>query len=515
MRNTFSQSMAWLHTWSGLVFGWILFAIFLTGSLSIFDREITHWMQPEVSSQSVTQASAVNKGQAYLQKKAPESASWLIVPPNDRNQAMKVYWQLDNGEFDEAALDPVTGNPLQRETEGGHFFVHFHYQLNAGTIGTYVVGVIGLMMFVGLLTGIVIHKRIFKDFFTFRPRAGGQRAWLDAHNFLGVLTLPFLLVITFSGLAIFAYMYIPSPIQWLYDGDSEAFFHEVWPHEEPEASGEPAPLMLLGGFTERARQAFDGSPVWYVSIDHPGDKNSVVAVGALNENQLALTEQTVFFSGVSGRLLQDSIPLQPAALTQRVLSGLHFAQFGGYAVHWLYFLSGLMGTLMIAAGLILFTKKRKRLFDVDNDVSRGFLQFAEKMNVAAVAGPVIGCLAYLWANRLVPLDISGRMQWEIGIFFAVWIVSLLHSMCRSHLRAWTEQIVFASLLSLGLPLLNYFTTDRHLLITVSNGEWSLAGVDITILVTGIGLAYIALYLGQRQHEPASITRPAVWEFADQ
>jgi len=30
VREGFRQAMAWLHTWAGLVFGWLLFANFLT-----------------------------------------------------------------------------------------------------------------------------------------------------------------------------------------------------------------------------------------------------------------------------------------------------------------------------------------------------------------------------------------------------------------------------------------------------------------------------------------------------
>ena len=42
------QSMAALHTWGGLVFGWLLFAITLSGSLAVFEPELTRWMQPEL-----------------------------------------------------------------------------------------------------------------------------------------------------------------------------------------------------------------------------------------------------------------------------------------------------------------------------------------------------------------------------------------------------------------------------------------------------------------------------------
>lgn len=68
MKQTLTQSMAWLHTWGGLLFGWLLFAIFLTGSLAVFDQEIDHWMQPEIQQTSVSNAQAVEHAVAYLQR---------------------------------------------------------------------------------------------------------------------------------------------------------------------------------------------------------------------------------------------------------------------------------------------------------------------------------------------------------------------------------------------------------------------------------------------------------------
>ncbi|WP_180537865.1 PepSY domain-containing protein, partial [Acetobacter orientalis] len=40
--------MGWLHSWLGLLAGLVLTCIFATGTLSVFDTEITHWMQPEI-----------------------------------------------------------------------------------------------------------------------------------------------------------------------------------------------------------------------------------------------------------------------------------------------------------------------------------------------------------------------------------------------------------------------------------------------------------------------------------
>ena len=49
MRAGFRQSMAWLHAWSGLVVGWVLFAVFVTGTASYYRSEISQWMRPELS----------------------------------------------------------------------------------------------------------------------------------------------------------------------------------------------------------------------------------------------------------------------------------------------------------------------------------------------------------------------------------------------------------------------------------------------------------------------------------
>ena len=41
MGSTFRESMGWLHTWAGLVIGLLLFAVFWTGTLCVFDTEAT------------------------------------------------------------------------------------------------------------------------------------------------------------------------------------------------------------------------------------------------------------------------------------------------------------------------------------------------------------------------------------------------------------------------------------------------------------------------------------------
>ncbi|MGV8836281.1 PepSY-associated TM helix domain-containing protein, partial [Cellvibrio sp.] len=47
MFQNFRLSMTWLHTWFGLVLGFVLMIVFFFGALSVFDREIDRWAIPQ------------------------------------------------------------------------------------------------------------------------------------------------------------------------------------------------------------------------------------------------------------------------------------------------------------------------------------------------------------------------------------------------------------------------------------------------------------------------------------
>ncbi|MGH8517608.1 MAG: PepSY domain-containing protein, partial [Panacagrimonas sp.] len=47
MYESLRLSMAWLHTWFGLVLGYVLMSCFFFGALSVFDREIDRWAIPQ------------------------------------------------------------------------------------------------------------------------------------------------------------------------------------------------------------------------------------------------------------------------------------------------------------------------------------------------------------------------------------------------------------------------------------------------------------------------------------
>ncbi|MET0443448.1 MAG: PepSY-associated TM helix domain-containing protein, partial [Pseudorhodoplanes sp.] len=94
MLSTFRQSMTWLHTWCGLVVGWVLFAIFFSGTLAVFRHEIDYWMAPELHVAMDTDR-AVKVSQQVLQQVAPTATRWVIDLPTNRTPVLRVRWQAD------------------------------------------------------------------------------------------------------------------------------------------------------------------------------------------------------------------------------------------------------------------------------------------------------------------------------------------------------------------------------------------------------------------------------------
>lgn len=507
MKAGFRQQMSWLHTWTGLLLGTVLYFVFLTGTAGYFDTEIDRWMRPEwpVAVRTPAPQAAEMAGE-YLSRKAPESGRWIIGLPGERSTPyLRVVWQAATGTSIEQ-LDPTSGEPFTgRSTGGGQLLYRMHWQLHyiPSLIATWLVGIATMFMLVAIITGVIVHKKIFTDLFTFRP-GKGQRSWLDAHNLLGVVALPFHVMITYSGLIFFLATYMPMVVAAHYGAGSVAsyysgeaaglrvFLAEMQGREAiPERTGTPAPLAALAPMIVQAEQRWG---VWQASgmdILHPGDAAARVIVRQQLESGPLRSGETLTFDGVSGELIETKAAVSfPAKAVHDVFLGLHEGLFAGPALRWLYFLSGLLGTAMIASGLVLWTVKRRQRTGKAHAPAHAGLRLVEKLNIGTVCGLPVAITVYFWANRLIPVDVARRAEWEAHAMFIAWGLLLLHAAWRPVDRGWIEQCWLAVAAFTLLPVLNALTTNRHLGTSIPQGDWVMAGFDMAML--GFGMAFAAV-----------------------
>ncbi|MDZ3995484.1 PepSY-associated TM helix domain-containing protein [Pseudomonas sp. Teo4] len=496
MKEGFRQAMAWLHTWTGLIFGWLLFAIFLTGTLSYFKEEISHWTRPEVRSHALDPVASLGLAQRYLEANAGNAGNWMIRLPNEREAGLSVGWRDPNAGrrgFASKTLDAQTGQPVEaRDSRGGDFFYRFHFQLQMPhPWGRWLATFCAFIMLLGLVTGIITHKKIFKEFFTFRP-GKGQRSWLDGHNAIGVLVLPFHLMISYSSLVIFMYMVMPASILASYGGNTNGYFNDLFGRDDvPVLANAAAPLVPLESLYAKVQEQVPGARMGYIQVQNPGDRNARVTFAQASADSVAYKRSANWtFDGATGELLTQGEPETTAMMTSFSFVGLHMGNFAGPWLRWLYFVFGVAGTAVIGTGLVMWLGKRQ-LKHAKSVRMPGELRLVEVLNIASMSGLLLGVAGFFWANRLVPAGLEGRAEWEVNAFFLTWALSLAHATLRPGRRAWGEQLALGALAFAALPLLNGLTTGQGLNHSLLAGDWAMAGFDLTALATGLFLAWTA------------------------
>lgn len=539
------QSMSWLHTWTSLLLGWLLYAVFLTGTLSFFQNEITVWMKPELhqSVNNTSQQQQLGYALQYLQQNGQPAESWNIRFANERQPAIMLNIRKP-GEGrrrgGEIYLDAQTGQEIKaRETRGGGFLYRFHFELYGmpRIWGRWIVGIATLFMFVAIISGIITHKKIFKDFFTFRP-AKGQRSWLDAHNATAVFALPFHIMITFSGLLLLMFMFMPWAMNSHY-GNGQNFYQMLnepvaktpeqarllAEQKQKEAAEEgrgnrgggrrgeaeqaapvlaAAPMVNLLTLSQYVQQGWEDNPIASIRVNKPNTVEADVQFNATRTTTLLDRESipSMKFNAVTGQLIDEAKPVNSTSKAiYTLVTWLHMAHGVDSVLRWLLFLSGVLGTMMVASGLILWVVKR-----IPDVQKLGYKPFGhrvvEVLNITAITGLPIACAAYFIANRFIPAQLAERSPLEINVFFIAWLLCLIHAAIRAHRPAWLEQLALAAVLFLFMPILNFLTGGQALWMSIYHGQWMIASFDLVCII--LGLIFIYSYYKLKRYQGLAV-----------
>jgi len=494
MHKSVRQSMAWLHSWLGLTFGWLLFAIFLTGAVTYYRYEISLWMQPQLASMQVNQETAVKSAYSYLQEHAPDAKSWYIGVANQASPVNKIYWQKADGGYERKTLDASTGKELSLSaTQGGDFFYSFHFQLYGlpYVIGRTIVTIAAFIMFITLISGIITHKKILTDFFTLRAFKG-QRSYLDFHNVTSVIALPFFLTITFTGLAIFFYIVLPSGMKKLYPDNPFQYFEEI---RTVNVSASPAvplktEMLPIQYFITTAQQQWGHAVFDNITVKQPNTQLAQITLTELKDESITRTQAQITLNAATGEILTNTRNNSAVATLNAGVYGLHMARFAEPTLRLALFFSGILGCAMIASGLLLWSLKRQ----IQNKTNRFHFghYLVNRLNIAMIIGLPIAMLGYLYANRLITIPASA-LNYEIYTFFSIWFGSFILACVTPQQHLWKIQLKILISATFILPLVDayYLFTQHH--VNSFTSYWIFLRIDLMLWI----FALLALFLHQK------------------
>ncbi|WP_350552095.1 PepSY-associated TM helix domain-containing protein [Pseudoalteromonas sp. 120-MNA-CIBAN-0494] len=501
MKDSFFRSMTWLHTWVGLLVCWLLYLIFFSGTLSFFRDEMSLWNQPEIHNiQAQTDRISAQKQQIitgfdYLNAQASNAPNWRITLPEQRVPYLTYGFAKPKepgqrrSKFENTQLDPNTMQPLApfRETKGGNFFYRLHFDLHYIDVITarWIVCFASLFMLIAIVSGVVIHKRIFKDMFTFR-RNKGSRTWLDAHNISSVLALPFHLMITYTGLITLIFMLFPYPAETSYDKGMRDFFNDVTPRNNvtDKAQG-AAPMVKVNSILDQLYTKWPNADIRRVQVSNPNMAASTITV--LVSPQKAFRDQTprLIFSGATGELVaQTDEELSAGKALYESLNSMHTGRLAEPLLRWLYFLGGVAGCVMIASGCIMWAKRLRERMKKNAHPSFG-LKLVEGLNLATLMGLPLATCAFFIANRVLSLQVAGRADKEVLAFFLTWLVVAIVALIKRDRVQWRVMAAINSLACLAVPVINALTTNGNIVSYLINKQWALFTFDALFILSGI------------------------------
>ncbi|MNN17085.1 hypothetical protein D3C81_1302550 [compost metagenome] len=295
------------------------------------------------------------------------------------------------------------------------------------------------------------------------------------------------------------FMYLPWGVNTAYPKDEDAFFSEAFARmADIQSPGQgTAAALPIQQLMDSARKQWNGADVAGFTLYRPGAANAVIDIQQRDGKRLSVDTPSLRFNAVSGELLEASPNAGGATATRGVMYGLHLARFADWRLRALFFLSGLIGCLMVASGVMLWAVKERPKHAKSGKTGFG-LRLVDALNIGAVAGLPIAFAAYFWGNRLLPAQLAERSDAEINVFFYAWAASLLAAFIWPKRLMWAWQLYVGAAMFALIPVINALTTHAHLGVSLRTGDWVLAGFDLVMFAFGAVLGYCGLRMQRWQ-----------------
>ena len=362
-----SRSKIWflVHSWLALPIWFFVLIVCVTGTLAVISQEIVWLANPPMrASQPSDDAPLLSYQQVIeaINKAEPQTVVQSISRPDESHFALDVEVSYPDGRSVVIFVNPYSGviqgvapefnfRAFTRALHGW-WLVPF---TNGYSWGWYLVSFLGLPLLVSLVTGLVVYKRFWKGFFrpTLRIRHGARIFWGDFHRLSGIWSIWFIAVISITG----TWFLIQA---LLFDNQISISTEKIIPAMSREAvplspDGSPPPRIDLDRAIEIATQKISGLEASFVSL--PGNAYSHLDVGGRGWYPLMFQTATLNpYTGeiAASRLISDRSTLEFVTESMRPL---HTGDFGGLWIKLIWAFFGLLLSMMVLSGLLIWTKR--------------------------------------------------------------------------------------------------------------------------------------------------------------
>lgn len=354
LRRRLRAALSWLHLWLGLTAGLVFAVVALSGTVLAFQRELLWATHPELARDALPMLA--QQGTAFSRMAAewgPRGMSSADLP-----STKFPVWQAYFPEGERRYFDAASGELLLTRNPGNDWVLwlrDLHTHLLAGETGEEVLGVVGLIALVMLLSGLYLWwPRLRALAQSLRWHSGPPtRRWFSWHRSTGVLLLPLLLLVTTTGVAMVYSDAVRSALRWTF-GDGPEMVPPPALTELDQAIDWSKVLIAADG-------RLPGGELRRIAMPKPG--NALVSIRARAAGEWHPNGRSVIWVDpyqAEAVRVHDATAQGAGARASEAMYPLHGGFVGGRFWQWGVALTGLVPGFLLVTGFLFWNARRRR-----------------------------------------------------------------------------------------------------------------------------------------------------------
>lgn len=479
-RQGFSARLFLLHSKLAIGLSLLLFLVCVTGMFSLLRDEIRTWEQAHHNALYLTEAESFvamsddRQDQVItdlLQQLYQQGTAFIEAP---------IYIRLPYGQSDFAKVDfqPLLVNPETQKREWQSIYLHpdapnvsftsqeyslselfyrVHHELKLPN-GEYVVGVATLFAMLIAISGMVLvwkqKRRLLQ-----RSTQQGAASWRHWHRQLGVIALPVVLIVFFTGLILtLGIVFQASYALFLYDGNQKALRADagyVSTTREPALDtanpnnqfAYPDVMRLLPYRLKQARKALAPFAVKYIAAYNLHAQNAMLEVEGFGTDDFPHRKR-IHVELATGKIRYQTNNTydNDVRRTMELVHQLHFGTFTGVWMKWLYVALSFVLCVLIVSGSLVWLSRYQKLRQASLESVRRW----QASIIGGFSAVMSACVVAIFLARVLPS--SEFLGIERGALVnSAFAVVLLGVFCASFLQDRT--LPFFTGLTFNIPLL--------------------------------------------------------------
>ncbi|MBV1777190.1 PepSY domain-containing protein [Burkholderiaceae bacterium DAT-1] len=509
MRSDILRLYKTLHTWTGIIAGLALFIAFYAGAFTVFKEPIARWLSPPSHIQAVPLSAAPELIHQTLAARPDAARDFMIELSEDQDKIAALRWAASTDEEEEESgiksqwistfdaqgrlqVEAMHPSPVADFIDTLHRVIGLPVDNDPAR---WIMGIIAMLYALALISGvIVLLPTLIKDCFALRMGKNLKRMWLDAHNVVGLFSLPFHLVMAITA-AVFAFHDV------IYAAQDHLLHNQSIRQHSERGGHKPTPTPALAStlipLATLLKQAHAVAPSLHVSrlqFQQIGQPRSIVRIWG--EDPTAVNPRArggfIAFDPYTGKERnRDFLPgQQPTAnLVISSFFALHMASFGGMAIKWLYFLLALAGAWLFYSGNLLWIESRRKRASKDqsNPAQRRDTLLIASATIGVCLGCICGISFMLLGSKWLPSILGGAVHLHDWLYYGAFCACIGWAFWRGAARAAFELLYLAAWLTAAIPITWLLST----LITYPDALSSSVAIEATALAGALVLHAMA------------------------